>query len=162
MCIFGTRENTCRFPLLVECVINCTGDLPLDDNLSQNHYHRIVKFPFHFRKACRNGDLELVTELLKLRDNGKGFFDISCKGKSKSNLGNTSGAVFAATQLIIQTHTNNVTKFCAGWTPLHLATYFGHKDVMEILLSKTVDINAINEVGDTCLHKAAFIGRRVK
>lgn len=48
-----------------------------------------------------------------------------------------------------------------GWTPLHLATYFGHKDVMEILLSRGADINAINEVGDTCLHKAAFIGRQV-
>ncbi|XP_037046475.1 oxysterol-binding protein-related protein 1 isoform X2 [Bradysia coprophila] len=86
-----------------------------------------------FLKACRNGDLELVIELLKLRDNEKVFFDISCKGKSKSNL---------------------------GWTPLHLATYFGHKEVMEILLSKGADINAINEMGDTCLHKAAFIGRQ--
>lgn len=48
-----------------------------------------------------------------------------------------------------------------GWTPLHLATYFGHKDVMELLLSRGADINAINEMGDTSLHKAAFIGRQV-
>lgn len=42
-----------------------------------------------------------------------------------------------------------------------MATYFGHKDVMELLLGRRADINAINEMGDTPLHKAAFIGREV-
>lgn len=57
-------------------------------------------------------------------------------------------------------HSNNLLYY-TGWTPLHLATYFGHKDVMELLLSRGADINALNEMGDTSLHKAAFIGRQV-
>lgn len=85
-----------------------------------------------FLRACRNGDISMVTEMLKLKDSERLSFSISCKGKSKSNL---------------------------GWSPLHLATYFGHKDVMEILLHRDADIDAINDNGDTPLHKAAFIGR---
>ncbi|XP_037911232.1 oxysterol-binding protein-related protein 1 isoform X2 [Hermetia illucens] len=85
-----------------------------------------------FLRACRNGDIQTVTLLLEKRDSGKYGFDVSCKGKSKSNL---------------------------GWTPLHLATYFGHRTVMEVLLTAGADINAINDSGDTPLHKAAFIGR---
>lgn len=85
-----------------------------------------------FLRACRNGDTSAVTDLLRLKDAGKCTFSVSCKGKSKSNL---------------------------GWTPLHLATYFGHRDVMDILLHRDADINAINDNGDTPLHKAAFIGR---
>lgn len=85
-----------------------------------------------FLRACRNGDTPIVIEMLQMRDSERLSFGISCKGKSKSNL---------------------------GWTPLHLATYFGHRDVMEILLHRDADINAINDNGDTALHKAAFIGR---
>lgn len=88
-----------------------------------------------FLRACRNGDIQTVTLLLEKRDSGKYGFDVSCKGKSKSNL---------------------------GWTPLHLATYFGHRIVMEVLLTAGADINAINDSGDTPLHKAAFIGREVR
>ncbi|XP_059614503.1 oxysterol-binding protein-related protein 1 isoform X2 [Phlebotomus argentipes] len=85
-----------------------------------------------FLRSCRNGDLSMVRNMLEKRDAGQYCFDISCKGQSKSNL---------------------------GWTPLHLATYFGHREVMEILLARNADINAVNDAGDTPLHKAAFIGR---
>lgn len=45
----------------------------------------------------------------------------------------------------------------------HLATYFGHQKVMEILLARNdVEVNAVNDNGDTALHKASFIGREVK
>uniref|UniRef100_T2M5M8 Oxysterol-binding protein n=1 Tax=Hydra vulgaris TaxID=6087 RepID=T2M5M8_HYDVU len=61
-----------------------------------------------------------------------GGVDINCKGKQKSNL---------------------------GWTPLHLASYFGHQDVVETLLKFNADVNVINGMGDTPLHRAAFTGR---
>ena len=48
-----------------------------------------------------------------------------------------------------------------GWSPLHLSTYFGHQLVTEQLLEHGADINAVNDAGDTPLHKAAFIGREV-
>lgn len=85
-----------------------------------------------FLRACRNGDLSTVVDMLKLKDSERMQFSVSCKGKSKSNL---------------------------GWTPLHLATYFGHRDVMEVLLHRDADVDAVNDNGDTALHKAAFIGR---
>ena len=40
--------------------------------------------------------------------------------------------------------------------PLHLATYKGHKAIIELLLNKTPDlINSTDEVGDNILHTAA-------
>ncbi|KAF6207665.1 hypothetical protein GE061_016112 [Apolygus lucorum] len=82
--------------------------------------------------AARNGDVSRVQEILTIARQGEEVVDINCKGKSKSNL---------------------------GWTPLHLASYFGHREVVQLLLDHDVDINAVNDVGDTALHKAAFIGR---
>lgn len=87
----------------------------------------------NFLRSCRNGDLGTVKQFLAYRDAKKVDFDISCKGRSKYN----------------------------GWTPLHLASYFGHRPVVEYLLSRNADVNAVNENGDTPLHKAAFIGREV-
>ncbi|XP_069689712.1 oxysterol-binding protein-related protein 1 isoform X2 [Periplaneta americana] len=82
--------------------------------------------------SSRHGDVTMVQELLSARKDNKIALDISCKGKSKSNM---------------------------GWTPLHLSTYFGHYQVTEQLLAHGADINAVNDAGDTSLHKAAFIGR---
>lgn len=87
----------------------------------------------NFLRSCRNGDLGTVKQFLAYRDAKKVQFNISCKGRSKY----------------------------IGWTPLHLATYFGHRDVVEYLLSRNANVNAVNENGDTPLHKAAFIGRQV-
>lgn len=87
----------------------------------------------NFLRSCRNGDIGTVRQFLAYRDAKKVAFSVSCKGRNKF----------------------------IGWTPLHLATYFGHRDVVECLLSRNADVNAINENGDTALHKAAFIGREV-
>lgn len=87
----------------------------------------------NFLRSCRNGDLGTVKQFLAYRDAKKVQFDVNCKGRSKYN----------------------------GWSPLHLAAYFGHYDVVEFLLTRDSNVNAINENGDTALHKSAFIGREV-
>uniref|UniRef100_A0A3Q3XFH8 Oxysterol-binding protein n=1 Tax=Mola mola TaxID=94237 RepID=A0A3Q3XFH8_MOLML len=48
----------------------------------------------------------------------------------------------------------------SGWTPLHLACYLGHKDIVEELLKAGADANLQNDMGDTPLHKAAYAGRK--
>ncbi|XP_077441178.1 oxysterol-binding protein-related protein 1 isoform X1 [Vanacampus margaritifer] len=83
-----------------------------------------------FLCCARNGDLDTVRKLLTSKVR---TLDINCKGKSKSN---------------------------RGWTPLHLASYFGHTDVVDELLKAGADVNLPNNVGDTPLHKAAFTGRK--
>ncbi|XP_040896234.1 oxysterol-binding protein-related protein 1 isoform X1 [Toxotes jaculatrix] len=86
-----------------------------------------------FLHCARNGDLPGIQRLLMSKIREQTHININCKGKSKSNL---------------------------GWTPLHLACYFGHRDVVEELLKAGADVNLPNNIGDTPLHKAAFTGRK--
>ncbi|KAM3619852.1 uncharacterized protein V6R79_014707 [Siganus canaliculatus] len=86
-----------------------------------------------FLQYARNGDLPGIQRLLMAKIKEETPININCKGKKKSNL---------------------------GWTPLHLACYFGHKDVVEELLKAGADVNLPNNIGDTPLHKAAFTGRK--
>lgn len=85
-------------------------------------------------QSSRRGDLNAVLSLLEVRSpkNCSKNIDVNCKGRSKAN---------------------------QGWTPLHLAAYFGHKDVVRALLENGADVNARNGMGDTPLHRAAFTGR---
>ncbi|XP_051784876.1 oxysterol-binding protein-related protein 1 isoform X2 [Erpetoichthys calabaricus] len=86
-----------------------------------------------FLHDARNGNIDGIKNLLESRKHGESNFDINCKGRSKSNL---------------------------GWTPLHLACYFGHKDVAEELLKAGAEVNVLNDMGDTPLHRAAYTGRK--
>uniref|UniRef100_A0A8C9Y9G6 Oxysterol-binding protein n=1 Tax=Sander lucioperca TaxID=283035 RepID=A0A8C9Y9G6_SANLU len=86
-----------------------------------------------FLLFARNGDLPGIQRLLVSKIKEEMHININCRGKRKFNL---------------------------GWTPLHLACYFGHKDVVEELLKAGADVNLPNNVGDTPLHKAAFTGRK--
>jgi len=49
-----------------------------------------------------------------------------------------------------------------GWTPLHLAAFFGHLDAVEVLLEAGADVRArsANELANTPLHAAVAGGRR--
>lgn len=48
-----------------------------------------------------------------------------------------------------------------GWTPLHLAAFFGHKDIAEVLLANGADVHAqsCNALQNTALH-AAVAGQK--
>ncbi|KAB5579056.1 hypothetical protein PHYPO_G00190340 [Pangasianodon hypophthalmus] len=59
-----------------------------------------------------------------------------------------------------QAHSHGKTRSNGGWTTLHLASYFGQKDIVEELLKNGVEVNTQNDVGDTALHIAALCGRK--
>ncbi|XP_036176948.1 oxysterol-binding protein-related protein 1 isoform X2 [Myotis myotis] len=82
---------------------------------------------------ARNGHAEEVRKLLETVEKNEAVADINCKGRSKSNL---------------------------GWAPLHLACYFGHRQVAQALLKAGAEVNVLNDMGDTPLHRAAFTGRK--
>ena len=48
-----------------------------------------------------------------------------------------------------------------GWTPLHLAAFFGHRETAAMLLDRGADMAALsrNEIGNTPLHAALAGGR---
>jgi len=74
----------------------------------------------------------LVQELITHKTDEMKTVNVNCRGQSKSNL---------------------------GWSPLHLASYFGHETVVEALLTNGADVNIMNGMGDTPLHRAAFTAR---
>ncbi|CAK6448052.1 unnamed protein product [Pipistrellus nathusii] len=82
---------------------------------------------------ARNGHAAEVRRLLETVGKKEAVADINCKGRSKSNL---------------------------GWAPLHLACYFGHRQVVQDLLQAGAEVNVLNDMGDTPLHRAAFTGRK--
>ncbi|XP_023244385.1 oxysterol-binding protein-related protein 1-like [Centruroides sculpturatus] len=82
-------------------------------------------------QGARSGNLTLIKELTNA-EKGCTTLDINCKGKQKSN---------------------------HGWTPLHLAAYFGHREVAEYLIKNGANVNVVNDAGDTPLHKAAYTAR---
>ncbi|KAF3835096.1 hypothetical protein F7725_027654 [Dissostichus mawsoni] len=72
-----------------------------------------------FLSFARNGDLAGIQRLLMSKIKEETQININCRGKRKSNL---------------------------GWTPLHLACYFGHKDVVEELLKIPKDVTQNAEI----------------
>jgi len=87
-----------------------------------------------------------------LREQGAtlNFFDECVAGETASVM-----AQIEATPALLQAHSGD------GWTPLHLAAFFGAKELAEALLKKGAEIDApsTNNMKNTPLH-AAVAGRR--
>ncbi|KAM6919500.1 oxysterol-binding protein-related protein 1-like [Lycodopsis pacificus] len=83
--------------------------------------------------CAKEGNCADMQRLLESRINQSSSLNINCRSKSKAS---------------------------SGWTPLHLACYFGHRDAVEELLKAGADANLQNNMGDTPLHKAAYTGRK--
>nr|XP_033491999.1 oxysterol-binding protein-related protein 1-like isoform X1 [Epinephelus lanceolatus]XP_033492000.1 oxysterol-binding protein-related protein 1-like isoform X1 [Epinephelus lanceolatus] len=82
---------------------------------------------------AREGSCTNIQRLLQSRLDHSSSLNINCRSRSKAS---------------------------SGWTPLHLACYFGHRDAVEELLKAGADANLQNNMGDTPLHKAAYTGRK--
>jgi ankyrin repeat protein len=78
------------------------------------------------------------------------FFDECVAGETASVM-----AQIEATPALLESHSSD------GWTPLHLAAFFGAKDLAEALLAKgaAIDARSTNNMQNTPLH-AAIAGRR--
>ncbi len=60
------------------------------------------------------------------------------------------------------THVVNMPGDCKtnrSWSALQLASYFGHVEMVNFLISQGADINYQNDAANTSLHLAAFTGR---
>ncbi|XP_065810159.1 oxysterol-binding protein-related protein 1-like isoform X1 [Labrus bergylta] len=82
---------------------------------------------------AKEGSCSQIQRLLQSRIDRNSSLNVNCRSKSKTS---------------------------SGWTALHLACYFGHRDVVEELLKAGADANLQNSMGDTPLHKAAYTGRK--
>jgi ankyrin repeat protein len=63
----------------------------------------------------------------------------------------------AALELALRDRSDRVNAFAFdGWTPLHLAAFFGHADAVELLLGAGADVQAVskNSLRNTPLHAA--------
>lgn len=85
-------------------------------------------------RYARNGDLPGIQKLLESKIKDEMQININCKGTglSHGNSINHSMLVYvynAGCTVFLGKNKSNL-----GWTPLHLACYFGHKDVVEELL----------------------------
>lgn len=92
---------------------------------------------FAYLSYARTNKLDKLQALLQAKLKSEINLDLNIKGQQKQNF---------------------------SWSALHLACYFGHIQVVELLLTKKafrdeIDINIKNNSGDTPLHKAVLTNR---
>lgn len=92
---------------------------------------------FALLSYSRTNKLDKLQGLLEAKARGEISLNLNFKGQQKQNF---------------------------SWSALHLACYFGHIHIVELLLSKKdyrdeIDINIKNNSGDTPLHKATLTNR---
>lgn len=116
-------------------------------------YDTAEEYLLHF---SRTGKSELVFKLLRLADTKKIDLNINCKGLH----GIICLFVYVLlTFVYLFFGRQGESKSNFGWSPLHLAAYFGHGQVVDQLLKRGANVDIQNEEGDTPLHKAAYTGR---
>lgn len=93
---------------------------------------------------------EAVAEFLLSQGAKLNFFDQCVAGQTESVI-----SQIEATPALLESHSGD------GWTPLHLAAFFGAQDLAEALLARgaVIDARSTNNMQNTPLH-AAVAGRR--
>ena len=86
-----------------------------------------------FLHCARNGDLPGIQRLLMSKIKEEMQININCKGRRSHTLENILLVVVSCCNAGCSVFSGK-SKSNLGWTPLHLACYFGHKDVVEELL----------------------------
>ena len=122
----------------------------MDDSLEDDAENQLLH-------SSRNGEIDAVKQLLDRKKRGEIKLDIDCKGNpedviksfdSVSTLAvNTSlnflkeendSLVWLADYSVSLLNILGKNKSNLGWTPLHLSSYFGHKEVVLFLLEVSV------------------------
>jgi ankyrin repeat protein len=96
-------------------------------------------------EAVRAADLSRIGELVKA-DPSLAIFAAAIQGRTQEVEGLIAGNGALASELSSD-----------GWTPLHLAAFFGHKETAQALLNQgaLVDARSTNAMHNTPLHAAA-------
>jgi len=98
-----------------------------------------------FLRDARNGDLAGIERLLLSATREETHININCKGARSpcdvvvvvmmtSSINSWGSSRLLGHMDILVRVVSGKSKSNLGWTPLHLACYFGHKDVAEKLL----------------------------
>ena len=111
-------------------------------------------------KACRNGNLEIVRQILKRNltlEINQQITPKDIQEKCLLHLASRIGNIEIVEELvncnIDINYTNNV-----GHTALHIASWFGHVKVVAILLANGIDVNLRASHKETALHLASDYG----
>lgn len=105
-----------------------------------------VSFTPHPDTEWENPPESIRKELQDLPYSQEGFFEAIESGNRR------------AVALFLETHINLKILNSRGWTPLMMAAFNGHDDIVNLLIQHHAEVNAIDPGGNSALHWAAFNG----